>query len=115
MSRPAARPVPEDPEWAVATSIQIQERADGGSTGPRITARGHPTGWFITASHPPGMRADERADFRHFVCVRVYLLLHNGPIPGAWERGCTGEWVADLAAVPESAELNASGRIGEWT
>jgi hypothetical protein len=112
MSRSASRLLPEDPEWAIARSIQIQERADGGEPGPRITARRHPTGWFISAVHPAGMTAGERADFGHFVCVRVYLLLHNGPIPGAWERGSSrGEWVADLVAVPELAELNATGRF----
>jgi hypothetical protein len=96
MSQHAARPVREDPEWAIASSIQIQERADSVDTVPRITARRHPTGWFISAVIPAGMTAEERSDFGHFVCVRVYLLLRNGPIPGAWERSSSkGEWVAD--------------------
>lgn len=93
MSRSFSRPVPEDPAWAIATSVQPQERVDRGSAG-RITARRHPTGWFIAASRPPGMPAEERADFDHFVCVRVYLLLRNGPIPGAWVRR-SEEWVAE--------------------
>ena len=96
MRRRSPGQVREDPEWAIAASIQPQERP-GDST--LITARRHPTGWFITASHPPGMTAEERADFRHFVCVRVYLLLRYGPGLGAWERGSTP---GGHTATPES-------------
>jgi hypothetical protein len=108
MRQPAPQPVREDPEWAIARSIQLQVREGGAA---RITARRHPTGWYITASHPPDMPAEERADFRHFVCVRVYLLLHNGPIPGAWECGSSPEeWAADLPQSPPWATSSSSVR-----
>jgi hypothetical protein len=113
MSRSTSRPVPEDPAWAIASSVQIQEHDGSGDSAGRITARRHPTGWFISASHPTGMTAEERADFSHFVCVRVYLLLHNGPIPGAWNPGSsTGEWVADLAATPELRAPDVAALFG---
>ena len=31
-----------------------------------------------------GLSAEERSDFAHFVCVRVYLLLRQGVVPGLW-------------------------------
>jgi hypothetical protein len=89
----------------------MQEDAD--VVGGRITARRHPTGWFLSASHPAGMSAEELADFRHFVSVRVYVLLHDGPVPGAWERGSSsGEWVADLVPAPQLEELDLSRLLG---
>ena len=114
MRRTSSRPVREDPEWAIATSVQIREH-DGaaGHAAGRITARRHPTGWFITASHPAGMSAEERSDFAHFVCVRVYLLLRQGAVPGLWERGPgRGEWIADLvgASLPETLDVPARFR-----
>ena len=108
-------PVREDPAWAVAESVQLQERAEAccGDTLGRIAARRHPTGWFLTASCPPGLSAEERADLRHFVCVRIYLLLINGPEPGTWDRGASsGEWIADLAAVPRLDAPNVAALFG---
>jgi hypothetical protein len=105
------RPVVEDPAWAIAASVQFQEDAE--VVGGRIAARRHPTGWFLSASHPAGMSAEELADFRHFVSVRVYVLLHDGPVPGAWERGSSsGEWVADLVPAPQLEELDLSRLLG---
>lgn len=107
MRRSPSHRVPEDPEWAIAMSVQLHEDTRGCSgTAARITARRHPTGWFISARHPAGLSAEELSDLRHFVCVRVYLLLHNGPIPGAWERGSSSaEWIADLPAQPSSSSV----------
>jgi hypothetical protein len=110
MRRHSSRPVREDPEWAIATSVEIREH-DGAAAG-RITARRHPTGWFITASHPAGMSGEERSDFAHFVCVRVYLLLRQGAVPGLWERGPgPGEWIADLVEAPLPVRLDVPGRF----
>jgi hypothetical protein len=59
------------------------------------------------------MSAEELSDFRHFVSVRVYLLLHDGPVPGAWERGSSsGEWVADLVAAPQLEDLHVARFFG---
>lgn len=78
--------VAEDAEWATAMSVPIRPSLvdlDGGTAGA-VTARRHPTGWFIVARYRPDMSSAELADFRHFVCVRVYLLLRHGPSPDTW-------------------------------
>lgn len=114
--RRSPRPVVEDPEWAIATSVPIRQREDGqgGGTAGRISARRHPTGWFICAIHPADLSAEQLSDLRHFVCVRVYLLLRNGPVPGTWDRGSeSGEWVADLAVDARSAP-DVPELFGQW-
>jgi hypothetical protein len=47
------------------------------------------------------------------VCVRLYLLLHDGPVPGAWERGpSSGEWVADVIAAPQLDDVHVARLFG---
>ena len=106
VGRPRGR-VTENPEWAIAMSVPIRVHADGalGDTRGVMTARRHPTGWFIAASHRTEMSAEELADFRHFVHVRVHLLLRHGAQSGAWAHDASSEqWRAD---VPAAAVLNA--------
>lgn len=89
----------EDPEWAIAMCVPIGPGAvdvDSGILGV-VTARKHSTGWFISASHHAGMSHEEIADFRHFVSVRVYLLLYYGPGVDTWApEGSNGRWRAYL-------------------
>lgn len=109
-----ARPlktVTEDPEWATATSMTIRAnaRGAGGDTLGAVTARPHPTGWFISARHRPDASAQEIADFSHFVTVRVYLLLRYGPEAATWEPDpSSGQWRAELAAEtpPQSPDIS---------
>ncbi len=94
------RRVTEDPEWAIAMSVPIGPGAVGvhGTLGA-VTARRHPTGWFIVARHRPDMSSAEVADFGHFVCVRVYLLLRYGPGPDTWAPDrSSDQWRAHLLA-----------------
>jgi len=98
VGRPTTR-CTEDPEWAIAMCVPLGPGAvdvDGGILGV-VTARKHATGWFISASHRAGMSQEEIADFRHFVSVRVYLLLYYGPGVDTWApEGSSGQWRAYL-------------------
>jgi hypothetical protein len=102
------KPVTETADWAIATSVPIRVDVDGalGDTPGAVTARRHPTGWFISATHSSGMSAEELADFRLFVRVRVHLLLRHGPRPGVWESdACSEQWRAALPAAAPAGGL----------
>lgn len=93
--------VTEDPEWAIAMSVPIAPDAVGlpGGILGAVTARRHPTGWFIVARHRADMSSAEVAGFGHFVCVRIYLLLRYGPGPDTWTLDGSGDhWRASLPA-----------------
>ncbi len=65
-----------------------------------VTARRHPTGWFISATRRAGMSTEDAEHFGHFVTVRVYLLLRWGPARGTWSfDGMHDEWHTCLRAV----------------
>ncbi len=93
--------VTEDPEWAIAMSVPVRPSPVGVPVGTlgAVTARRHPTGWFIVARHRPEMSSAEVADFGHFVCVRIYLLLRYGPSPDTWAPDrSSDQWRAYLPA-----------------
>ena len=80
--------------WDLARSIQVSpadQPLPPNSQG-EIIVRRHPTGWFISARHAPDLDETDRADFEHFVMVRSYLLLKEGPRPDLWELADNGSW-----------------------
>ena len=56
-----------------------------------VIARPHATGWFVSARCRHGLDSAEVETFKDFVTARVYLLLQEGPRPGAWTRGESDE------------------------
>jgi hypothetical protein len=89
-----------DDNWALAHSIQPTPTREGLSRGASgvVIAAAHPTGWFISARFDPDLTAADVEDFAHFVQVRTYLLLDQGPRPGSWDRCSGGVWRADYRA-----------------
>ncbi len=111
------RSVALHPEWAIAVSVPISAYAAGspGDTPGTVIARRHPTGWFIAASHGADMSAEDLADFRHFVCVRVYLLLRHGPRAAAWAHDEAREqWRATRPAVTLGDSHLLEGVLESW-
>lgn len=101
----AAAPVTEHPEWAIAANVPVAQHPcfQGNGIVGLVTARRHPTGWFVSAQLCQGTPPDDLLDFRHFVTVRVYLLLRYGPQVGVWERDlssdgeqCQARWRAEM-------------------
>lgn len=94
----AARVV-EDPEWAMASGVPV---LDDRLIAARhivglVEARRHPTGWFVSARYRRGTPSEEVLNFRHFVTVRVYLLLRLGPHVGVWDQDELGDvWQAQM-------------------
>ncbi len=90
-----------DENWRLARGIRpvpVDHGVDPGYTGVVVAAR-HPTGWFIWAGFDANLRSEQIEDFTHFVLVRTYLLLENGPEPDAWISDADGVWRA-LCVVP---------------
>jgi hypothetical protein len=89
-----------DDNWALAHSIQLTPCREGLKPGHEgvVIAEAHPTGWFISARFDPDLPAADIADFAHFVQVRTYLLLGQGPRLGLWEPDSQGVWRAHYAA-----------------
>jgi hypothetical protein len=86
----------DNEHWELVESIQLTP-----ATVPlahdyqgMVTARGHATGWFISARYRPSLTTEERADLADFVRVRTFLLLEHGPQPAPWERDDSGAWRA---------------------
>lgn len=93
------RPLPADPLWDVARGVALTphqpDACAGADAAVTVRARRHPTGWFIRATHRPGLPPAALAHLREFAIVRTFLLLRHGPQPSAWEPGPTpDEWVA---------------------
>lgn len=91
--RQAAAQVTEHPEWAIAADLPVAQQhcsRDNAMLG-LVSARRHPTGWFVSAQLRPGAPPDDVVDFRHFITVRVYLLLRYGPQVGVWSRDSSSD------------------------
>ena len=107
-----------DDYWQLASGIELY--ADLESNDDRllgmVLARPHPTGWFFSAHHRPGMAREELTHFAEFAKVRVYLLLTQGPAPTTWVPGPRRhEWIAwsfagrpDVALIPDAVPANWS-------
>lgn len=76
-----------DDNWMLASSVQLTPALTGLDEGQHgaVTARVHPTGWFISARYKPDLATVDLEDFAEFVRVRVYLLLENGPSDQVWQ------------------------------
>jgi hypothetical protein len=82
-------------DWEMANSIQITptDLGDEQQHVGVVIARPHATGWFVSARCRHGLGGAEVETFKDFVTARVYLLLQEGPRPGAWTRGeSDDEW-----------------------
>ena len=77
----------QDDNWTLANSVQLTPAIADLGRGEHgvITARPHPTGWFVSARYQPDLAPADLADFAEFVRVRVYLLLENGPSDRVWQ------------------------------
>ena len=89
-----------DDNWALARSIQLTPCRDELRRGHQgvVMAEQHPAGWFISARFDPDLPQADLDHFAHFVQVRSYLLLDQGPQPGSWEVGADGVCRAHYAA-----------------
>ena len=110
-------------DWEMANSIQIipTELDDEQHHVGVIIARPHATGWFVSARCRHGLDGAEVDTFKDFVAARVYLLLQEGPQPGAWAPGEPDEeWrahaavgIQDVSAqVPDSSTSGGDERSG---
>lgn len=82
--------------WELAASIQLTpatETLDPQHFGV-VTARPHPTGWFISARYRSGLSTAQVDDFAEFVRVRTYLLLTSGPDATTWQADDGGTFYA---------------------
>lgn len=106
----STRDMTRDDNWRLAESMQLTPAAV--ELPPEhhgvVTARSHPTGWFVSARYRPGLDAGELQDFAEFVRVRTYLLLEKGPQDSVWENIGDGSWhavcVASRLELPEDIE-----------
>jgi hypothetical protein len=91
--------------WLLAESLQLTPANHPLGAGYHgiVTARPHPTGWFISARYRVDLAAGDLADFAEFARVRSYLLLENGPRKPAWELAEDRSWRA--AYKPSSVNL----------
>lgn len=95
LARPSSSAMTPEAAWQLAEGIQVTP-ADGdyGHHLGAVTARPHPTGWFISARARPDLSDIESEQFRSFVVLRTYLLLTQGPQPQVWEPMDGGGWAA---------------------
>ena len=96
--------------WQIAGDVQLtRTEEDLHRYLGRVTARPHPTGWFISARCRTDLSPQETAELREVVVLRTYLLLTRGPQPGVWERAADGSFVAHPGTRLE--EMDPAGLI----
>ena len=101
---------PQDLLRQIADSIQVTPCDRDWPPGDLgcLTARRHPTGWYISARSRPDLGVDEGMLFQQFVTQRTWSLLAEGPAPGMWLPGEREDEWQTFSTSPELSRPQAS-------